>query len=121
MPTVNGNPWSARAVVHPHPIYRVEGEPGRAGNGLYDTMQPVGAHEVIIENARHDRQLWNSDDREIEEYLALCAHRIHDLKKDKPLQVRERDQEFRQPFRAGVRPSHLGGGRHYVRSAPCFV
>ena len=69
-------------MVHPHPIYRVEGEPGRAGNGLYDTMQPVGAHEVIIENARHDRQLWNADDREIEEYLALCAHRIHDLKKD---------------------------------------
>jgi UDPglucose--hexose-1-phosphate uridylyltransferase len=82
MPTVNGNPWSARAVVHPHPIYRVEGEPGRAGNGLYDTMQPVGAHEVIIENARHDRHLWNSDDREIEEYLKLCALRIHDLKKD---------------------------------------
>src|SRR5271165_293124 len=53
MPTVNGNPWSARAVVHPKPLYRVEGDPGRAGNGLYDTMQPVGAHEVIIENARH--------------------------------------------------------------------
>jgi len=82
MPTVNGNPWSARAVVHPKPIYKVEGEPGRAGNGLYDIMQPVGAHEVIIENARHDRQLWNADDREIEEYLKLCAQRIQDLKQD---------------------------------------
>jgi len=82
MPTVNGNPWSARAVVHPKPIYHVEGDPARAGNGLYDTMQPVGAHEVIIENARHDRQLWNSDDREVEQYLALCAQRITELKKD---------------------------------------
>jgi UDPglucose--hexose-1-phosphate uridylyltransferase len=82
MPTVNGNPWSALAVVHPKPIYHVEGDPGRAGNGLYDTMQSVGAHEVIVENARHDRQLWNSDDREIEQYLALCAQRIQDLKKD---------------------------------------
>jgi UDPglucose--hexose-1-phosphate uridylyltransferase len=82
MPAVNGSPWSACAVVHPNPIYRVEGEPGRAGNGLYDTMQPVGAHEVIIENARHDRQLWDLDDREIEQYLSLCACRIHDLKKD---------------------------------------
>jgi UDPglucose--hexose-1-phosphate uridylyltransferase len=82
MPTVNGNPWSALAAVHPNPIYHVEGEPGRAGNGLYDLMQPVGAHEVIVENARHDRQLWNSDDREIEQYLALCAQRIIDLKKD---------------------------------------
>ena len=82
MPTVNGNPWSALAVVHPKPIYHVEGDPGRAGNGLYDTMQSVGAHEVIVENARHDRQLWTADDREVEEYLALCAQRIHDLKKD---------------------------------------
>ena len=82
MPTVNGNPWSAEAVVHPYPIYRIEGSPSRAGNGLYDTMQPVGAHEIIVENARHDRHLWNSDDHEVEQYLTLCAQRILDLKKD---------------------------------------
>lgn len=82
MPTLNGNPWAARAVVHPHPIYHVEGDPQRSGNGLYDNMQPVGAHEVVVENARHDRHLWNADDREIEQYLALCASRIQDLKKD---------------------------------------
>src|ERR1035441_10820964 len=82
-PTVNGSPWSARAVVHPHPLYGIDGEPTRTGNGLYDKMRPVGAHEVIVENARHDRHLWNADDREIEEYLALCAQRIQDLKGDR--------------------------------------
>ena len=81
-PTVNGGPWAARAVVHPRPLYGIEGEPARSGNGLYDKMHPVGAHEVIVENARHDRQLWNADDREIEEYLALCGQRIQDLKGD---------------------------------------
>ncbi len=81
-PTVNGSPWAARAVVHPHPLYGIDGDPGRSGNGLYDTMQPVGAHEVIVENSRHDRHLWNADDREIEEYLALCGQRIQDLKGD---------------------------------------
>ena len=81
-PTVNGSPWSARAVVHPHPLYGIDGEPGRSGNGLYDKMRPVGAHEVVVENARHDRHLWNADDREIEEYLALCGQRIQDLKGD---------------------------------------
>ena len=49
-PTVNGGPWSARAVVHPHPLYGIEGEPARSGNGLYDKMHPVGAHEVVVEN-----------------------------------------------------------------------
>ncbi len=81
-PTVDSGPWSARAVVHPHPLYGIDGDPGRAGNGLYDTMQPIGAHEVIVENARHDRHLWSADDREIEEYLALCGKRIEDLKGD---------------------------------------
>jgi UDPglucose--hexose-1-phosphate uridylyltransferase len=82
VPSASGNPWAARAVVHPRPIYRIEGEPERAGNGLYDRMQAVGAHEVIVENTRHDRHLWNADDREIEEYLALLGSRIDDLKKD---------------------------------------
>ncbi len=82
MPTTGGGPWSARAVVHPNPLYHIEGDPGRVGNGLYDVMNPVGAHEVIVENPRHDRQLWNADDKEVEEYLTLCAQRIQDLKGD---------------------------------------
>src|SRR6266852_4469497 len=62
MPGIDGSPWSARAVVHPTPLYHIEGEPGRRGDGLYDRMRSVGAHEVLIENSRHDRQLWNATD-----------------------------------------------------------
>jgi UDPglucose--hexose-1-phosphate uridylyltransferase len=75
-------PWTARAVVHPDPLYRVEGDPARRGVGLYDTMKSVGAHEVIVENPRHDRHLWTASDDEIEQFLLLCAHRIQDLKND---------------------------------------
>ena len=46
-----------------------------AGVGLYDVMRSVGAHEVIVENARHDRQLWTASDAEIEQFLLLCAQR----------------------------------------------
>src|SRR5262244_2500175 len=77
-----GTPWSARAVVHPNPLYRIEGDPARRGDGLYDRMRSVGAHEVLIENPRHDRQLWNASDREIEQFLVLAAQRIQDLKRD---------------------------------------
>ncbi len=80
---VNAGPWSARAVVHPHPLYHVEGDPGRRGEGLYDAMGTVGAHEVLIENPRHDRHLWNADDGEIEQFLILCAQRVQDLKNDR--------------------------------------
>ncbi|SRR5690242_8653947 len=82
-PSLDGGPWSARAVVHPSPLYRIEGEPQRRGDGLYDRMRPVGAHEVLVENPRHDGHLWNATDAEIEQFLLLAANRITDLKRDR--------------------------------------
>ena len=77
-----GLPWSARAVVHPTPLYRIEGEPGRRADGLYDRLRSVGAHEVLVENSKHDRELWNASDAEIGQFLRLAAQRIQDLKQD---------------------------------------
>jgi len=77
-----GRPWSARSVVHPTPLYRIEGEPSRRADGLYDRMRSIGAHEVLVENAHHDRELWNASDSEIEQFLRLAAQRISDLKGD---------------------------------------
>jgi len=82
---IDGVPWSARAVVHPHPLYRIEGEPTRRADGLYDRMRPLGAHEVLVENPRHNRHLWNASDAEITQFLKLAAQRIHDLKTDSRL------------------------------------
>jgi UDPglucose--hexose-1-phosphate uridylyltransferase len=80
-----GTPWSARAVVHPNALYHVEGEASRRGDGIYDRMRPIGAHEVLLENPRHDRHLWNASDAEIEQFLMLVSQRIQDLKKDSRL------------------------------------
>ena len=79
---VQGGPWSARAVVHPGAIYHIEGRLDRRGEGIYDRMPNVGAHEVLVENPKHDRQLWNASDIEIEQFLLLAAQRIQDLKGD---------------------------------------
>ncbi|MGA7908836.1 MAG: DUF4931 domain-containing protein [Candidatus Sulfotelmatobacter sp.] len=81
-PNTGGAPWSARAVVHPTPLYHIEGEPDRRGDGIYDRMGSVGAHEVLVENPRHDRHLWNASDEEIGHFLRLAAERILDLKRD---------------------------------------
>jgi UDPglucose--hexose-1-phosphate uridylyltransferase len=79
---IEGVPWSARSVVHPAPLYRIEGEPSRRGDGLYDKMRSIGAHEVLVENSRHDRNLWDASDSEVEQFLRLAAQRIKDLKGD---------------------------------------
>ena len=81
--SAEGFAWGSRAVVHPQPVYRIEGDPARRGDGLYDHMRAVGAHEVLIENPRHDRQIWNASEGEIENFLLLAAQRIQDLKKDR--------------------------------------
>jgi UDPglucose--hexose-1-phosphate uridylyltransferase len=82
MPGTQNQPWAARAVVHPWPLYRVEGDPIRRGDGIYDRMRAVGAHEVLVENPRHDGHLWNASDAEIQAFLLLFAQRIQDLKRD---------------------------------------
>jgi UDPglucose--hexose-1-phosphate uridylyltransferase len=82
-PGVDGGPWSSRAVVHPHPIFHVEGDAQRSGEGLYDKMQSVGAHELLVESPKHDQQLWQASDAQIEQFLQLIASRILDLKRDR--------------------------------------
>ncbi len=81
-PNDPGAPWAARSVVHPTPLYHIEGAPGRRGDGIYDCMHSVGAHEVLVENPRHDRHLWNASDEEIGHFLRLAAERVLDLKRD---------------------------------------
>lgn len=82
VPNNPGAPWSARSVVHPTPLYHIEGEPGRRGDGIYDRIHSVGAHEVLVENPRHDRHLWVASDEEIAHFIRLAAERILDLKRD---------------------------------------
>jgi UDPglucose--hexose-1-phosphate uridylyltransferase len=82
MPGIEGGAWSARAVVHPTPLYHIEGEATRRADGLYDRMTRVGAHEVLVENPKHGQHLWSASDVEIEQFLLLAARRIQDLKRD---------------------------------------
>src|SRR5215467_9471229 len=70
------------AVVHPAPLYRIEGEPHRRSEGIYDAMNTVGAHEVLVQGVRHDIELWQASDAEISQFLLLAAQRIQDLKND---------------------------------------
>jgi UDPglucose--hexose-1-phosphate uridylyltransferase len=82
LPGLEGGAWSTRSVVHPHALYHIEGEPARRGDGLYDRMGTVGAHEVLLENPRHDGHLWSASEAEVEQFLRLAAQRIQDLKRD---------------------------------------
>ncbi|MGB7461812.1 MAG: hypothetical protein WBW14_02870 [Candidatus Acidiferrum sp.] len=74
--------WQVRVIPHPDALYRVENEPGRAAEGIYDKMGPLGAHEIVIETPQHDKELSQLSDDEIDRVLWAWSTRIADLKKD---------------------------------------
>lgn len=75
-------PWQVRVMPHVDPFYRIEGEPGRTAEGLYDRMRAVGAHEIIIETPEHNRPATEFSDEEWDRILQAYATRITDLKRD---------------------------------------
>ena len=75
-------PWQVRVYPHFRPLYRIEGEPGRTAEGIYDRMSPVGAHEIIVESPDHAQSLAKMGDDQIERVLGAYAMRIADLKHD---------------------------------------
>src|ERR1700740_3448662 len=75
-------PWQVRVMPHPDPLYRIEAEPGRFADGMYDRMGPLGAHEVVVETPQHEKKMSQFSDEEIERVLWVWAARIADLKKD---------------------------------------
>jgi UDPglucose--hexose-1-phosphate uridylyltransferase len=75
-------PWQVRVFPHFRPLYRVEGDPQRMAEGIYDRMGPVGAHEIIVDTPDHSRRLTDEPDEQIGLTLEAFALRIADLKRD---------------------------------------
>ncbi len=81
----HGGRWSLRTVPNKFPALRVEGELDRQGEGLYDRMNGIGAHEVVIETPDHMATLSTMDERQVAEMLWAFRDRVLDLKRDKRL------------------------------------
>ena len=75
--------WTLRVVPNQFPVLRVEGGLDRRGEGLFDKMNGIGAHEVIIESPRHEDTLASMDERAVEQVLSAAAARVQDLKRDR--------------------------------------
>jgi UDPglucose--hexose-1-phosphate uridylyltransferase len=78
----NGPGWRVRVVPNKFPSLRVEGEIERRGHGVYDLMNGVGAHEVVIESPRHEDTLASLPVSTIEEILHSYQERMLDLRRD---------------------------------------
>ena len=75
--------WSVRVVPNKFPALGIEGNLNRQADGMFDKMNGLGAHEVIIETSDHNATLEQLPEKRIEDVLWAFRDRILDLKQDK--------------------------------------
>ena len=81
----NSSDWVVRVVPNKFPALQVEGGLDREGDGMFDRMNGIGAHEVIIETPDHDKTFASMSEPEIERVLSAYRERLLDLKQDRRL------------------------------------
>ena len=74
--------WRVRVVPNKFPALRIEGDFERHGEGIYDVMNGVGAHELLVESPDHDGNLASLPASGVEDVVRACRDRIIDLKRD---------------------------------------
>jgi UDPglucose--hexose-1-phosphate uridylyltransferase len=77
--------WSLRVVPNKFPVLEIEGDLEREGEGLFDRMKGLGAHEVVIESPEHALSITELSERSIEQVLWAFRDRMLDLKNDRRL------------------------------------
>lgn len=77
--------WTVRVVPNKFPALQIEGNLDRQAEGMFDKMNGVGAHEVVIETNEHAGTLATLPPKKIEDVLWTFRDRILDLKKDRRL------------------------------------
>jgi len=78
----NSPGWDLRVVPSIAPFLGVEGDLERRGKGIYDLMNGIGAHEIIIETNQHIANIADLSDEQISKVITAYINRMNDLEKD---------------------------------------
>ncbi len=102
----NREGWRVRVVPNKFPALQIEGELNKRGEGIYDMMQGVGAHEVIIEAPEHLVSTSELSEGQLREVLWVYRDRLVDLKKDPRLVYGMIFKNVGSPAGASVQHTH---------------
>lgn len=78
--------WSIRVVPNKFPFFHIEGDFNRRPEGMYDVMEAIGAHEIVVEAPEHHQNLATMEPDQIEKILIAYRERLIDLEKDRRFQ-----------------------------------
>ena len=79
----NSPGWEVRVVPSIAPFLRIEGELERRGKGIFDMMNGIGAHEIVIETNQHIANMADLSEEQIAKVISCYIYRMNDLEKDK--------------------------------------
>ena len=78
-------PWWTRVIPNIDPVFKVEGDLGRRGEGMYDKMNGIGANEIIIESPHHTVQPEDMGLEQMTRVIHTYRDRMADLENDSRL------------------------------------
>ncbi len=81
----NGPGWRVRVIPNKYPAVTVDGEVNKRGEGIYDKMNAIGAHEVIVECPHRETNMSRLSVENVREVLWVYRDRLVDLKRDSRL------------------------------------
>lgn len=78
----NQKGWWVRVIPDSAPILKPEADSGREGIGMFDAMNSIGVHEVVIESPRHGLNIQNSTIEQVREVIWAYKQRLLEIKKN---------------------------------------
>ena len=98
--------WKVRVIPNKFPALRIEGEMNREAEGIYDRMNGIGAHEIIIDTPDHNQALEEQPVADIAVALTAFQERMLDLQRDERFRYILAFKNMGREAGASLRHSH---------------
>ncbi len=102
----NEGNWKTRVIPNKFPALKIEGSLGRSGIGIYDKMNGIGAHEVIIESTDHYGDFSTYSLEEATTIMKVFRARYKDLLNDSRFKYILIFKNFGKPAGASMEHCH---------------
>ncbi|MBU0484772.1 MAG: galactose-1-phosphate uridylyltransferase [Proteobacteria bacterium] len=105
-PAPNKPGWELRVVPNKYPALVIEGDLNKEGEGLYDKMNGIGAHEVLIETPDHNASFTDLPPNKIVQIFWAFRDRLVDLGRDSRFKYVMVFKNYGQAAGASLEHSH---------------
>lgn len=74
--------WEVRVIPAKNPVLQIHGDLNNRGVGMYDILDGIGAHELVIETPEHGLEFTCLDEAQLSKVFIAYRERVLDLKRD---------------------------------------